>query len=63
MHKKAAELFLTELTRRFGNFIDTESPNFDPIYVIATAIDPRYKWVLNEKQKQFAAKALLYEVR
>lgn len=49
-----------ELTSRF-EVLNPSSGSFDPIYVEATLLDPKYKILLNRHQEE-AAKALLLDV-
>lgn len=61
--KPAAQLLFCELTRRFGHCKDTENVEFNPIFAIATSLDPRYKWILNEKDNCSNSEKLLEIVR
>ena len=54
-----ATTLLTELKRRFRKFTDPTSLDHDPLFLAATALDPRYRVLLNPSQKESARKELL----
>ena len=54
-----ATTLLTELKRRFRKFTDPTSFDHDPLFLTATALDPRYRVLLNRSQKESARKELL----
>ena len=43
-----------ELDRRFNSFLDPKNDSFNPIYVVATSLDLRYKVVLSTDQLKYA---------
>lgn len=51
-----------EIRRRFSYIIDTTHPEFEPIYVVATALDPRYRLILTDEQINAANRHILYLV-
>lgn len=53
---------LADLRQRFGRFIDVSSHLFDPIFVMATAMDPRYKCILSDEQREAAKRQLISDV-
>ena len=52
-------MILQDLNRRFQRVCDTRSGNFDPIYVAATYLDPRYRLVLSREQISEAKRAII----
>ena len=50
-----SNMILKELNRRFQKVYDTRSAFFDPIYVAATYLDPRY-WLALSREQIFEAK-------
>ena len=56
---KVADTLLSELERRFGKLLDSSNKDHDPIYMIATLLDPRYKMILDAEQIVYAKKACL----
>lgn len=60
--KLGAELLQVELANRFGHYLDPNMANFDPVFVVATALDPRYKRFMTEEHLQSAKASLLSQV-
>jgi len=56
---EAAELLLTEPKRRFRKYTDPGNLEHEPLFLVATALDPRYKLLLNAVQLGSANKELL----
>jgi hypothetical protein len=56
---EVASMLLTELERRFSKLIDFQHVNHDPIYIVATMLDPRFKIALDPEQIQYARKECL----
>ena len=54
-----ATTLLTELKCRFRKFTDPTSLDHDPLFLAATALDPRYRVLFNPSQKESARKELL----
>lgn len=55
---------LTDLRNRFDRYTDASSHMLDPVFIAATALDPRYKnQCLNALQKESAKAYLISEVR
>ena len=48
-----------ELTSRFEKVLNPSSGSFDPIYVEATLLDPKYKILRNRHQEAAKAQLLL----
>lgn len=44
---EAAELMLRELKKHFKKYTDPSGPEYEPVFIIATAFDPRYRRLLN----------------
>ena len=61
LHKIASTLH-RELNRRLESILDPQAPVFDPIYVKATFLDPRYRIVLTSAQVEAAKSDILREV-
>lgn len=51
-----------DLKSRFQSAIQLEAMDLDSTYVLATALDPRYKNGLSTEQLSIAKKYLLHEV-
>lgn len=60
--KRGSEIMLLDLNTRFGRYTDESSAEFDATFLIATALDPRYRCILTEKQKEAAKRHLISEV-
>ena len=54
-----ARLLLNELHRCFGNLFDSKQKGHNPIYIIATLLDPRYKMLLGSEHVAYARKECL----
>jgi len=57
-----ARILQSELRSRFNRYIDLSVLDFDPAFIIATALDPRYKHLLTQEQKSCAKRHLIFEV-
>lgn len=55
-------LLLSELKRRFRKYTDPGDASHDPIFLMATALDPRYRLILNPTQLARAKEAILKQV-
>jgi len=51
-----------EIQRRFSYIMDPNDQEFEPIYVVATALDPRFRLVLTEEQTNAANRHILHMV-
>ena len=47
-----AELLLKELRDQFFRFTDSSSIRFEPVFIVVTALDLRYKYLLREDHKK-----------
>ena len=54
-----SNMIVQELNRRFQRVYDTRSTYFDPIYVAATYLDPRYRIALSREQIIEAKRAII----
>ena len=54
-----AKILLKELHRRFAKLTDPDHPDHDPVYMVATLFDLRYKLSFNESQIAHAKKECL----
>ena len=52
-----------DLKRRFRKFTDPYDSQSNPLYIMATALDPRYKLLLNPGHTDFAKVHLLKEIK
>ena len=59
----AVALLRSELKRRFDKILNPKAPDYEPIFVLATALDPRYKVVLNTEQLTSAKTEILHQLR
>ena len=59
----AVTLLQTEMRRRFDNILNPKADDHDPIFLLATALDPRYQVVLNAEQMTSARTALLSQLK
>ena len=57
--KAVSDILLSELERRFSKLLDVDDKDHDPIYMIATLLDPRYKMILDADQISHAKKECL----
>ena len=60
---EVARTMQTDLRRRFRKFTDPGDSQYNPLYIIATALDPRYKVLLNPGQTASARVHLLKEIK
>ena len=60
--REIASTLHRELTRRFQKALDPRDAAFDPVYVKATFLDPRYRIVLSSTQVEAAKTDILREV-
>ena len=60
--REIASLLQKELSDRFQNVLVPTSFNFDPIFVAATALDRRYRVLLNEEQLRHAKIHIMREL-
>lgn len=61
--RPAVKKMLADLQNRFDHIVNVNSSEFDPTYVVATALDPRYKGALSDEQLSAAKACLLQQVR
>ena len=53
-----------DLKRRFRKFTDPSDSQYNPLYITATALDPRYRrLLLNSRQTESAKMHLLKEIK
>ena len=57
-----ARILQRELQRRFRKFTDPGDTEFNPLFAVATTLDPRYRVILNTLQLQAAKQHILKEV-
>ena len=57
-----ARILQRELQRRFRRFTDPGDADFNPLFAVATTLDPRYRVILNSLQLQAAKQHILKEV-
>ena len=60
--RQVASVLQRELSLRFANVLQPQVAGFNPLYVKATALDPRYYILLDKEQLQHAKTELLREV-
>lgn len=60
--KEAARILQRELQKRFKKFTDPAAYEYNPLFAMATALDPRYRVILNTLQLQSAKQQILKEV-
>ena len=60
--KEAARILQRELQKRFKKFTDPAAYEYNPLFTMATALDPRYRVILNTLQLQSAKQQILKEV-
>ena len=60
--REIASLLQKELSDRFQKVLVPTDFNFDPIFVAATALDPRYRVLLNEEQLRHAKVYIMREL-
>ena len=59
----AASLLKAELNARFKKFEDPSRIDFDPLFVISTALDPRFRVLLSKEQIAAAKQVILAKLR
>lgn len=59
---QAASVLLANLKQRFRKFTNPSDPDYCPVYLAATCLDPRYKILLNPTQLNAAKKEILRQV-
>ncbi len=57
-----ARLMAVELKKRFKKYTDPANENHTPLFLMATALDPRYRLLLNPTQISCAKAAIMKEV-
>lgn len=57
-----ARSLLSELKRRFKKYTDPGDEDHDPLFLMAAALDPRYRVLLNPNQVGSATATMLKEV-
>ena len=60
--RQLAVVLQKELTRRFEKVLQPTCDSFDPIFVTATFLDPRYRLLMTAQQVTAAKDRLLREV-
>ena len=50
--REISEALLDEMNRRFEFMLDIRHPNFDPIFLLATALDPNLKIFVSVERQQ-----------
>ncbi len=48
------------MRRRFGFMLDDHQPNFDPIFLLAMALDPNFKVLVSPERKQILRSHLIH---
>ena len=57
--EKVSKIMAVELERRFAKLIDHNDKDHDPLYIVATLLDPRFKMILEADQIAYAKKECL----
>ena len=52
-----------ELKRTFKKYTDPNDSNFEPIFLLAASLDPRYRLILNPAQTSVAKSQILKEIK
>ena len=60
---EATQVLLHELKKRFKKITDPGDSDHEPLFLVATALDPRYKLLLNPVQRDSAKKELLMTLK
>ena len=60
---EVAEILQHDLRRCFKKFTDPSSVNHNPLFTVATLLDPQYRLALNPVMQASAKEHLLQEVR
>ncbi len=58
-----AGILQSEHKRRFRKYTDPSDADHDPIFLLATMLDPRYKLILNRVQMDRAKEVLLQNLK
>ena len=58
-----AEVLQREMKRRFQHFIDPSKDTFDPLYLVAAALDPRFTIILSNEQIEIVKAELNTELK
>ena len=58
----AVKVLLSELTRRFQKFTDPSDECHDPLFLMATALDPKYRLLLNPVQVESPKSTITQEI-
>ena len=61
--REVASIMQLDLKRRFRKFTDPSDSQYNPLYITATALDPRYRLLLNPRQTESAKMHLLKEIK
>lgn len=60
---KAASSLQVELKHRFRQFTDPGDVQHDPLFLVCTLLDPRYRLLLNNNQTESAKESLLKQLK
>ena len=60
---EATQVLLHELKKRSKKITDPGDSDHEPLFLVATALDPRYKLLLNPVQRDSAKKELLMTLK
>jgi len=60
---EVSNVLQSEQKRRFRRCTDPDNPNHDPLFLMATMLDLRYKVLLNPVQLESSKKEVLKEVK
>lgn len=61
--REVASIMQLDLKRRFRKFTDPSDSQYNPLYITATALDPRYRLLLNPQQTESVKMHLLKEIK
>jgi hypothetical protein len=59
---QVAAMLSIELEKRFSRLVEFQDEQHDPIYLVATMLDPRYKIALEPEQIQYAKREFLKRI-
>lgn len=59
----ASTKLLLELEHRFASYTDLANPDFNPVYIVTTSLDLRYRLVLSEAQRNKAKSEILNSIK
>ena len=59
----AVTVLQSEVRHRFRKYTDPHDPEHDPLFPVATLLDPRYKLLINPSQIESAKKELLQQLK